>query len=196
MKVVLCGPPRSGKSCLRQGLKDAVRALPGAPYPYVITACPDGEGSWFQETVNNDPAVAAQLKAAYKSKFTPEFVTRITDSVRNVALPLVLVDIGGIPSAACAAVGAKWDSVADLPSHPPPPSTRYGGRNRLTRSSATAFLHVGREPVYGSRHSYGNQHNVPASNDFCIEGWRDDLRSETTHVQRVEYPCGMSGIRS
>jgi CRISPR-associated protein Csx3 len=99
MKVVLCGPPRSGKSCLRQGLKDAVRRIPGAPYPYVITACPDGEGAWFQETVNLAPEMAAQLKAAYKAKFTPEFVKRITDSVKNVALPLVLVDIGGIPSA-------------------------------------------------------------------------------------------------
>lgn len=99
MKVVLCGPPRSGKSCLRQGLKDAVRRLPGAPYPYVITACPDGEGAWFQETVNSDPDLAAACKAAYKAKFTPEFVRRIADSVHNVALPLVLVDIGGIPSA-------------------------------------------------------------------------------------------------
>lgn len=99
MKVVLCGPPRSGKSCLRQGLKDAVRRVPGAPYPYVITACPDGEGAWFQETVNSDPDLAAACKAIYKAKFTPEFVRRITDSVKNVALPLVLVDIGGIPSA-------------------------------------------------------------------------------------------------
>ncbi len=98
MKIVLCGPPRSGKSCLRQGLKDAVRSIPGAPYPYVITACPDGEGAWFQETVNSDPEIAAQCKAAYKSKFTPEFVKRIADSVKNCNLPLTLVDIGGIPS--------------------------------------------------------------------------------------------------
>jgi len=98
VKVVLCGPPRSGKSCLRQGLKDAVRRIPGAPYPYVITACPDGEGAWFQETVNKDPEVAAQLKAAYKSKFTPGFVSRIADSVKNCDLALTLVDIGGIPS--------------------------------------------------------------------------------------------------
>jgi CRISPR-associated protein Csx3 len=88
----------SGKSCLRQGLKDAVRALPGAPYPYVITACPDGEGAWFQETVNADPALAAACKAAYKAKFTPEFVSRIAASVANCTLPLTLVDIGGIPS--------------------------------------------------------------------------------------------------
>lgn len=98
MKVVLCGPPRSGKSCMRQGLKDAVRRIPGAPYPYVITACPDGEGSWFQETVNADPALAAACKAAYKAKFTPEFTDRVATSVRNCGLPLTLVDIGGIPS--------------------------------------------------------------------------------------------------
>lgn len=97
-KIVLCGPPRSGKSCLREGLKQAIRRIPGSPYPYVITACPDGEGSWFQETVDLDPELAAQLKAAYKSKFTPEFVRRVADSVKNCTLPLTLVDIGGIPS--------------------------------------------------------------------------------------------------
>lgn len=98
MKIVLAGPPRSGKSCLREGLKQAIRRIPGAPYPYVITACPDGEGSWFQETVNHDPELASVCKAAYKAKFTPEFVQRIADSVRNCVLPLTLVDIGGIPS--------------------------------------------------------------------------------------------------
>lgn len=97
-KIVLCGPPRSGKSCMRQGLKDALRVIPDSPYPYVITACPDGEGAWFQETVNQDPDLAAAHKAAYKSKFTPEFVQRVADSVKNCSLPLTLVDIGGIPS--------------------------------------------------------------------------------------------------
>ena len=97
-KVVLAGPPRSGKSCMREGLKQALRSIPGAPYPYVITACPDGEGAWFQETVNHDPELAAACKAAYKAKFTPEFVNRIAASVRNCCLELTLVDIGGIPS--------------------------------------------------------------------------------------------------
>lgn len=99
MKVVLCGPPRSGKSCLRQGLKDAIRQIPDAPYPYVITACPDGEGAWFQETVNQAPELASECKTAYKGKFTPEFTARIAESVRQCELPLTLVDIGGIPSA-------------------------------------------------------------------------------------------------
>ena len=102
MKIVLCGPPRSGKSCLREGLKQAIRRIPGAPYPYVITACPDGEGAWFQETVNHDLEEARRLKEEYRASlggFSPEFVRRVTDSVANCTLPLTLVDIGGIPSA-------------------------------------------------------------------------------------------------
>jgi len=97
-KIVLAGPPRSGKSCLREGLKQAIRAIPGAPYPYVITACPDGEGAWFQETVNHDPELAAACKAAYKAKFTPEFVERVKTSVEKCSLELTLIDIGGITS--------------------------------------------------------------------------------------------------
>lgn len=101
MKIVLCGPPKSGKSCLREGLKQAIKKIPKAPYPYVITACPDGEGAWFQETVNRDPEEARQFKTKYKNSvggFSPEFVKRVADSVRLCTLPLTLVDIGGIPS--------------------------------------------------------------------------------------------------
>lgn len=113
-KIVLCGPPRSGKSCMRQGLKDAIKLFPGSPYPYVITACPDGEGAWFQETVNQDPELAKKCKDAYKAKFTPEFVQRIAASVQNCSLPLTLVDIGGIPSAENEAICASATSIALL----------------------------------------------------------------------------------
>lgn len=98
-KVILAGPPQSGKSCLREGLKKALMKIEDAPYPYVITACPDGEGSWFQETVNRNPGLAKELKASYKGKFSDGFVQRIAQSVQNCPLELVLVDIGGIPSA-------------------------------------------------------------------------------------------------
>jgi hypothetical protein len=100
--IVLEGPPRSGKSCLRQALKGAISQMPEARdlgvYPYVITACPDGEGAWFQETAADDPDLARRLKDEYKSKFTPDFVARIATSVEKVQLPLVLVDVGGITS--------------------------------------------------------------------------------------------------
>jgi len=95
VKAVLCGPPQSGKSVLREGLKQAIRAIPNAPYPYIITGCPDGEGAWFQQTVETNPDLAKACKAAYKGKFTPEFVARVAASVYNCPLPLTLVDIGG-----------------------------------------------------------------------------------------------------
>ena len=114
MKCILAGPPRSGKSCLREGLKQAiirrVREL-GLDafeyYPYVITGCPDGEGSWFQATVNLSPEAAALAKAEYKSRFMFGFVQRVATSVAACTDLITLVDIGGFPSienqAICAA---------------------------------------------------------------------------------------------
>lgn len=118
MKIVLAGPPRSGKSCLREGVKQAIRALADAPYPYVITGCPDGEGAWFQATVERSPADAAVCKAAYKAKFTPEFVQRVAESVRTCSLPLVLVDIGGVPSQENEQICDGADAVVILSSDP------------------------------------------------------------------------------
>ncbi|MBR8832960.1 MAG: hypothetical protein DSM106950_02665 [Stigonema ocellatum SAG 48.90 = DSM 106950] len=96
VKVVLCGPPHSGKSCLREGLKQAIRRIPGAPYPYVLTACPDGEGCWYSETSRNNPELARALKQAYKGKFTWEFAQKVANDVEEVSLPLTIVDVGGI----------------------------------------------------------------------------------------------------
>ena len=101
MKVVLAGPPHSGKSCLREGLKQAIfitsSKKPNVPYPYVITACPDGEGAWFQETAAKYPEVARACKEAYKRSngFSQEFVDLIANHVKTCAQPLTLVDIGG-----------------------------------------------------------------------------------------------------
>ena len=95
MKVVLCGPPHSGKSCLREGLKQAIRRIPGSPYPLVITACPDGEGSWYSEAVRHNPELARQLKAAYKAKFTSEFAAVRARWVRDASESLIIVDVGG-----------------------------------------------------------------------------------------------------
>ena len=96
MKVVLCGPPHSGKSCLRQGLKSILSQLPDAPYPYVITACPDGEGAWFHETATNNPELAKQLKKLNKQAFSQQFANKIAADVACCIEDLVLVDVGGI----------------------------------------------------------------------------------------------------
>jgi CRISPR-associated protein Csx3 len=95
IKLVLCGPPQSGKSCLREGLKQAISSIKNAPYPYMITACPDGEGAWFSEAARRDPKLARQLKDAYKAKFTPEFATTAAKWVSSANTPLNIIDVGG-----------------------------------------------------------------------------------------------------
>ncbi len=95
IKVVLCGLPRSGKSCLREGLKQAILRIGGAPYPYVITACPDGEGAWFSEAARRDFELARRLKEEYKAKFTPEFAQLRASWVRNTTETLNIIDVGG-----------------------------------------------------------------------------------------------------
>ncbi|MDF5730255.1 MAG: hypothetical protein PUP92_20100 [Rhizonema sp. PD38] len=95
IKVVLCGPPQSGKSCLREGLKQALSNIADAPYPYVITACPDGEGAWFSEAARRDSDLARRLKDAYKAKFTPDFANKAAGWVRSANTPLNIIDVGG-----------------------------------------------------------------------------------------------------
>lgn len=95
IKVVLCGPPQSGKSCLREGLKQAISAIPGAPYPYVITACPDGEGSWFSDAARRDIDLARKLKDEYKANFTLEFAQKAAGWVKSANTPLNIIDVGG-----------------------------------------------------------------------------------------------------
>jgi CRISPR-associated protein Csx3 len=95
IKVVLCGPPRSGKSCLREGLKQAILGTLGAPYPYVITACPDGEGSWFQQTYQQDQELAEENKRQTKSELTADFASQAAQWVKSANQLINIIDIGG-----------------------------------------------------------------------------------------------------
>ena len=84
------GPPRSGKSCLRAGLKEHVRLR--GHYLYVITANPDGEGAWFHESYGANPEQAAAYKARYKQLWSEHFEQRVEkycDDVRLCQEPLL-----------------------------------------------------------------------------------------------------------
>jgi CRISPR-associated protein Csx3 len=98
IKVVLCGPPHSGKSCLREGLKQALFAMLDAPYPYVITACPDGEGSWFQETYQKNKFLAEENKKILKSELNANFARKASQWVKSANRPLNIIDVGGMIS--------------------------------------------------------------------------------------------------
>ncbi len=93
VKIALCGPPHSGKSCLREGLKTAIQQLKDDT-PYILTACPDGEGAWFYQAVNDNPERAAELKEINRSKFTPEYADLVASWVEGLSIP-ALLDCGG-----------------------------------------------------------------------------------------------------
>ncbi len=95
IKVVLCGPPRAGKSCLRDGLKRAILGNLGAPYPYVITACPDGEGSWHQQTYENNQPLAEEIKPSNKGDVTAEFAQEAAKWVGSANQLINIIDVGG-----------------------------------------------------------------------------------------------------
>lgn len=104
-KIIVAGAPQSGKSVLRELIKRAVRAIPNSPYPYFVTAAPDGEWAGFQQSVALDPDLARKMKTDYKtaikeggSMFTPAYVQRISEGVKNLSAPhnpLNFIDIGG-----------------------------------------------------------------------------------------------------
>lgn len=95
VKVAICGFPNTGKTSLHNGLKTLLYQSPDVPDAYVISGCPDGEGSWFSETVSHDAQLARRLKDEYKSKFTPEFAQAKARDIRVISNSLLVFDVGG-----------------------------------------------------------------------------------------------------
>ncbi|MHC5596108.1 MAG: CRISPR-associated protein Csx3, partial [Nostoc sp.] len=95
IKVVLCGFANTGKTCFRDGLKQALLQISHAPESYFISGCPDGDGSWYGETARRDLDLAKKLKAEYKARFTPEFAQLKAQEVRGMNTPIFIFDVGG-----------------------------------------------------------------------------------------------------
>jgi CRISPR-associated protein Csx3 len=119
LKVVICGSANTGKTCFREGLKTALLNFPQAPLSYVISGCPDGDGSWFSETAQKHPELAKELKQKYKASFTPEFAIAKAKDIQAIKTPLLVFDVGGeispeneviMPQATHAVILAKTDA--------------------------------------------------------------------------------------
>lgn len=96
MKIAVCGPPHSGKSVFRERLKSEIKKIAPHLYPYFITANPDGEGSWYQETYGDNPQRARELKRVAKQGWSPERARMFASWTENSTAPLTLLDLGGI----------------------------------------------------------------------------------------------------
>ena len=90
IKIVVGGPPHSGKSVFINGLTHIL----GDDNAYLFNATPDGEGEWLHRHYNN-PEVA---KLRQKGSFTPKFVMDCQRKISDWDGPLMIIDIGGKPS--------------------------------------------------------------------------------------------------
>ncbi len=95
IKLVICGFANTGKTCFREGLKQALLQIPNAPESYFISGCPDGDGSWYGETARRDADLANRLKTEYKAGFTPEFGQLKAQEVKGINTPIFVFDVGG-----------------------------------------------------------------------------------------------------
>ncbi len=85
-KVIVCGPPHSGKSVFLSNLQ---RLLP-TEHHMLIFGAPDGEWHWSNEA---DQKLVRELRA--KKEFTDEWCDGILAAIASVEQRLVLVDTGG-----------------------------------------------------------------------------------------------------
>lgn len=87
VKIVIGGPPHSGKSVFIE----ALMANLDKDHTFSYSAAPDGEGPWLQRHYDNPDVVQWRQKGS----LTPEFVEHSRDVIQNWDGPLMLVDVGG-----------------------------------------------------------------------------------------------------
>ena len=87
IKIVIGGPPHSGKSVFIEALTQNL----DKDNTFSFSAAPDGEGPWLQRHYD-DPEV---VKFRQKGKFTPEFVADRKKKINDWEGPLMIIDVGG-----------------------------------------------------------------------------------------------------
>ena len=108
-RVIVCGPPHSGKSVF---LANLMRQLPPDSF-YLAFAAPDGE--WHWSNFGDQDLVAAVRQ---KGKFTENFVGSMVEAIKANEQPLVLVDTGGVRSDANERIFLVCDGCIILSSKP------------------------------------------------------------------------------
>ena len=85
-RIVICGPPHSGKSVFLANLQ---RLLP-VEHHILIFGAPDGEWHWSNEADQNLVRGIRQ-----KKQFTDDFADHIVKAIETAEQRLILVDTGG-----------------------------------------------------------------------------------------------------
>lgn len=90
IKVIIGGPPQSGKSVLFRTL---LKMLPSA---YPLTASPDCEGFWSHDLYGQgNGEVAEDYRSRIKGGYSPELREYFKNNINGWNGPLMLIDMGG-----------------------------------------------------------------------------------------------------
>lgn len=89
VKIIVCGPPNSGKSIFISSLKTLLPSYDS----YFFRACPDGEGTWTQKS---DTQILNSMRK--KHTFDEQKIQWYIDSIKRIVSKIVMIDIGGIRS--------------------------------------------------------------------------------------------------
>jgi len=92
-KILIAGPPHSGKSVFERGLR---KSFPSVLDVTRIAAQPDGEGDWTNDLYSADPDLAKSLRI--KGKFTRDNVEHWKTQITNSNNRFNLIDVGGVIS--------------------------------------------------------------------------------------------------
>ncbi len=93
--IAILGPPNSGKSVFVHSMLNSLRNYKNGSLIdnfYIIRACPDGEGNWFNEIESNIGKIFR-----IKKSFDDEFAITISEHINNTkeSKSIIIVDCGG-----------------------------------------------------------------------------------------------------
>ena len=181
IKIVIGGPPHSGKSVFNDAL---FKNLTGDT-TYAFGAAPDGEGPWYHKNYN-DPSVR---RLRQKGKFTPEYVADRKEKIKNWEGPLMLIDIGGIPSKENAEI-IEGATHAIILAGSSDGRYRKGDEKTIDKSPHGAYLEMAKWnqffeennlPVIARLHS-----NYSGVGDHILENGGDTLTGSVHYLERGE----------
>ena len=154
MKIIVCGPPHSGKSVFVANLR---RFLPREG-SFLFRCAPDGEGTWSNKT---DQELVSRIRR--KGKFDSKFMDYVLNGLENCHIPITLVDVGGIRSEQNEAIFAKCNAFIVLSSK----DEELGEWQRFGEGFGLTCLALLRSRLVGSEEIENVQADTPIAGTIC-----------------------------
>ena len=196
IKIVICGPPHSGKSVFMYAL---TRAL-GENRVLLLNAAPDGEGAWLMAHYSEKEAKNLRRKGEY----TEAYIQDRAQKIKNWVGPITLIDIGGkitpekselVEGATHAIILAGSDDgrarKGELDKNGEPAKDKKGHNALLMMNEWQKFCEQNKLDIIAKVHS-----NFFGLNDHVIQKEGEILKGSIHHLERGEPAVDREVIKS